>query len=300
MLAPGKVYYGHSDNIYEIASTLIAKYSWNRYNIATQYAWNRYNTNVETAYRAYDVSGSDSRTTEWFTIFNGVAEVNSTGDYDARYSGDGYYVYLTDNQYINTNGFNTYDTMNLYNLTSSNRSLNFSLDFEDGHLAYLTLEHMSNYRYVVFMDHDRLGYYLANEDYGNNTARLTYTGNHQGEDFNVKIELNTIRIDRVLKRENTYSVVYGNYENNSYGQSYTKQYIRSASDDKYTQGSYIDQVTSNSSNAYPSNDHSGSYWYISAGSKQVQGELIDTVESSDPNTYPDNGILDGYWYVKQS
>jgi len=31
-----------------------------------------------------------------------------------------------------------------------------------------------------------------------------------------------------------------------------------------TRGSYIDQVFSTSSSAYPSNSYSGSYWYVSA------------------------------------
>ena len=100
------------------------------------------------------------------------------------------------------------------------------------------------------------------------------------------------------------------------------------------QGDYIDQVTSSSSSAYPSDGQSGSYWYVSAGSTtskgsangsvtstnssaypadgvsgsywytssestQQAGSVLGVVESYDSSAYPDNGILDGYWYVKQ-
>ena len=66
----------------------------------------------------------------------------------------------------------------------------------------------------------------------------------------------------------------------------------------YSKGSTkYGSVSSASSNAYPSNDKSGSYWYVSRGSSQSQGSLNGSVTSEDRNAYPDNGISGSYWYV---
>lgn len=70
----------------------------------------------------------------------------------------------------------------------------------------------------------------------------------------------------------------------------------------YSQGSYIGQVTSSDSSAYPNDDYKGNYWYVSNGTTQEksQGSFIYTVESDNPTAYPDNGISGNYWYVKIS
>lgn len=70
----------------------------------------------------------------------------------------------------------------------------------------------------------------------------------------------------------------------------------------YSQGSYIGQVTSSDSSAYPNDDYKGNYWYVSNGTTQEksQGSFIDTVESDNPTAYPDNDISGNYWYVKIS
>lgn len=66
----------------------------------------------------------------------------------------------------------------------------------------------------------------------------------------------------------------------------------------YNQGSYIDQVTSTSSNTYPNDNYKGNYWYVYSTSRKVKGSLIDTVENDNENAYPTNGISGNYWYVK--
>ena len=63
-------------------------------------------------------------------------------------------------------------------------------------------------------------------------------------------------------------------------------------------GSYIDDVTSTSASAYPSNGASGDYWYVSNGSETSRGNYVDIVSSVDYNAYPNDGIQDGYWYTK--
>ena len=73
--------------------------------------------------------------------------------------------------------------------------------------------------------------------------------------------------------------------------------------DKYVQveqrGDYMDQVTSTSSGAYPSNGIAGNYWYVSAGSSTNRGNYIDDVTSQNYNQYPDNGISGSYWYIRK-
>ena len=71
----------------------------------------------------------------------------------------------------------------------------------------------------------------------------------------------------------------------------------------YSQGSTsYGTVTSTSSNAYPSNGISGSYWYVSAGSTSQTlnepGTLNSTIVA-DYGTYPENGKSGSYWYVRK-
>ena len=71
----------------------------------------------------------------------------------------------------------------------------------------------------------------------------------------------------------------------------------------YSQGSTsYGTVTSTSSNAYPSNGISGSYWYVSAGSTSQTlnepGTLNGTIVA-DYGTYPENGKSGSYWYVRK-
>lgn len=65
-------------------------------------------------------------------------------------------------------------------------------------------------------------------------------------------------------------------------------------------GSYIDDVSSTSSSAYPSNGASGSYWYVSNGSETSRGNYIDIVSSTDYNAYSNDGIQSGYWYIRKN
>lgn len=62
-------------------------------------------------------------------------------------------------------------------------------------------------------------------------------------------------------------------------------------------GDYVDQISSTNPSSYPSDNYSGSYWYVSAGSTQSQGALNGSVTSENRNAYPDNGISGNYWYV---
>ena len=61
-------------------------------------------------------------------------------------------------------------------------------------------------------------------------------------------------------------------------------------------------ITSNTSSAYPSNGkHSDGYWYIKQSKvDRARGNLIDTVSSKVETQYPENGYLGSYWYVRTS
>ena len=67
----------------------------------------------------------------------------------------------------------------------------------------------------------------------------------------------------------------------------------------YSQGTYIDRVSSSNSSQYPANNYSGSYWYVSDGSSEGPGTFIESVYSTNASAYPDNGAANGYWYVRQ-
>ena len=306
MLSPGKVYYGHNTDIYVIDSTLVAKYTWNRYNVTTQHTWNRYNTNVQTAYRLYDVDGVEEESEEFLTIFNGVAEYNRNSTnyevyYDEPANCSAYVSDYNTNAYREGNQYNFTDLVNGIVLDKYNRRLHFSMDWRDGSLAgSLIIERLeTSSESVIFGDFSHLLYYEMYRSNGDDRVRLTFSGTHVDEDFQCKIEVLCDKNEIKLTTKNTYEIVYGSYTDNSYIDDHTKLCKRSSSDDKYSQGTYIDQVHNTSYSAYPQNGRSGSYWYVYQDQSDTRGAFIDTVTSIDANQYPDNGILDGYWYVKQ-
>ena len=83
-------------------------------------------------------------------------------------------------------------------------------------------------------------------------------------------------------------------------------YIRiSAYDIKETpynvKGSFIEDVYSTDTSAYPSDSISINYWYTANGydSTYSQGTKVDTVNDKTETTYPNNARhTDGFWYVK--
>ena len=96
------------------------------------------------------------------------------------------------------------------------------------------------------------------------------------------------------------------YDTNSYGYATrvtigctSYSFNTNGSTAQQISGSYIEDVTSASSSAYPANGVSGSYWYVSKGSESSKGNYIDTVTSENYNQYPDDGIQGGYWYVRK-
>lgn len=83
------------------------------------------------------------------------------------------------------------------------------------------------------------------------------------------------------------------YPNDGISGSYWYVYDRETK----SRGSFVSSVSSSSSGAYPSNGISGRYWYVSNGSTQSQGSSNGSVTSSNRNQYPDNGVSGRYWYV---
>ena len=307
LLSPGKIYYGLNEDIYEITSNKVAKFIWNRYNVATEYTWDRYNTNIQTAYRGYDVTGTIQHENKYVTVFNGIANWHGNDHHiyiDPDLIGDDMGLYS--GKYMPTDDGNEFDP---YGLDGSdipvldytpNAGITLNVFRENRFSIRLDGLRVDTHMYAINSTRDRTQYYEFHRDYDQNLARLTYTDPYYEQDFNVKVELSCDHTYFTYTRKSTYDIKYNvDSWNNTYQDNHTKYYVRSASDDKYSQGTYIDQVSSPSASAYPANDHSGSYWYVSAGSQQTQGSFIDTVESNIENAYPDNGIQDGYWYVKQ-
>lgn len=66
----------------------------------------------------------------------------------------------------------------------------------------------------------------------------------------------------------------------------------------YSQGTYIDKVSSQNQDEFPNNGCSGNYWYTSDGSSEGPGTFVETVYSTNGGAYPENGKLDSYWYVR--
>lgn len=88
---------------------------------------------------------------------------------------------------------------------------------------------------------------------------------------------------------------------NGYSETYivSRNPLKISSSVHYSQGSYIDRISSTNPSQYPANNYSGSYWYVSDGSSEGPGTFIESVYSTNASAYPDNGAANGYWYVKQ-
>lgn len=95
------------------------------------------------------------------------------------------------------------------------------------------------------------------------------------------------------------SYVFASYSG-TYNVTYSNTY-RVVTNTTHEKASYIGDVSSTTSDTYPSNDIFNGYWYIykSSSTETVQdrGNLVDEVTSNDSSAYPSNGIYNGYWYV---
>lgn len=67
-----------------------------------------------------------------------------------------------------------------------------------------------------------------------------------------------------------------------------------ASSVPFTQGKFIDTITSTNASAYPTNGYDANYWYVYAGVSA--GTFIETVTSTSSSAYPTDNILNGYYY----
>ena len=70
--------------------------------------------------------------------------------------------------------------------------------------------------------------------------------------------------------------------------------------EQYEMGSYIGEVQSATSNAYPTNGNGGDgYYYIYSRQTTIfsKGANIEVVTSATRTAYPDNGQQSGYWYT---
>ena len=72
---------------------------------------------------------------------------------------------------------------------------------------------------------------------------------------------------------------------------------RVASTTTQNRGSYVGEVTSESSEAYPTNGILESNWYTKGNTTYRQGSYVGQVQSRVDTAYPTNGYQDGYWYI---
>lgn len=279
VLSPGKEYYSVGGIIYQIASNPIVKYVWNKYSLATQYTWKRYSVITETAYRRYRITATleTSYSNCALTSINNPVPV--------------------------TNGVHTNTAWGLVYSTAPTRSGNIWRPSGSG--TSLTITYTYDGSTVQVISWAPTSGYLCYPTYDCNQGDSMYVQFDSSSSITAKISSTYLFFTLIpghgyrLEQSNTYlDIVYGNYtEGCESAASY--KYTRSSSDDRSSQGSYIDKVVSATASTYPSNNISGDYWYVSSGSEQMQGEQVGTVESYAVDAYPDNGIKDGYWYVKQ-
>ena len=280
LLTPGKVFYGHEDNIYEITSSLANKYTWNKYNLSLQYKWNRYNVTTEKAYTRYSVSATVEITHPDFglssdhtlTIGNNLTLRNSS--FGLVYSSE------------------PTRSGNVWRPSGSGQPLTVKYNFDGEYAKVISWTPTSGY--------------LCESTSSASNPTTTYIDYGTRDTVSARADLDIGLIAFTLHGATGYyldlsngssTIVYGSYTE-GYNSTATSYYQRSSSNDRQAQGSFVSAVTSSSSSAYPSNGISGSYWYVSNGSQQVKGSLVGTVESYDSSAYPDDGILDGYWYTK--
>ena len=301
VLSPGKVYYGHNTDIYVIDSSLVAKYKWNKCEISTVYSWNRFNLTTTYKWNRYAVG---SEIIYEYKLDEDYSQDDSRGIISADAS---------------------FQFAKSYNFSKSSSRISFN-DITKAHASsYQTDEEIVSYVNSLGF----IGSYITNID------RVS----HAGGDYLLRgvsvdsIEYSEYAESAMYKIENFYIIDGGPYDGDA-NIIYRKNHIVRDEKTQAAQGDYIDQVTSSSSSAYPSNGQSGSYWYVSAGSTtskgsangsvtstnasaypadgasgsywytssgstQQAGTVLGSVESYDSSAYPDNGILDGYWYVKQ-
>ena len=71
----------------------------------------------------------------------------------------------------------------------------------------------------------------------------------------------------------------------------------------YSQGTFIDEVTSQTQSQYPTNGIQDGYWYVYEGSvtteaHDIRGDYLTEVSSINASAYPEDGISESYWYTK--
>ena len=141
--------------------------------------------------------------------------------------------------------------------------------------SYQDVISLSNGMYSISNDLDQEGYpyfYLV-DGYGENTRYYTTT---YTKDIRHESPGDVYAVNSFTGFSVKLSNVAGNYTQcfvvtqattsslNMIGTVYSKQYLSHV---EYSQGTYIDQVTSENPSAYPDNGrHSDGYWYVKVGS----------------------------------
>lgn len=276
-------------------------YYWNRYSLTTSYTyiWNRYNLNSITYYKwkRYNI------------------QTNTSG-----YKWNKYRVSYPGTATLTTTRSDRVDRVILGNGTGRAVTFKHYLFKEP---TSITIDYMLGS--IVLVNNTGLGSSLSID---NNAIRIEDEGENAtlafDEFYNVGPDQIRYQMDSIYPKYLGYVIYENNYGRVTYGEvQYTKSLIGTVSsssedaypenglhtdgywyeslgyDEDYSQGSYIDDVESTNSSAYPQSGVSGNYWYEYDSSRVVysQGTLNGSVSSTSRYEYPDNGQSGSYWYV---
>lgn len=268
---------------YNLNSTVYFK--WKRYNIITQniYKWNKYNQTFSEEYA--DRLALQSSASSTFTNNSGTSikywRTNVTrGTYEVSISADGKISGVT------------YGNRQLSALTMSPGD---SLDANEDYITILEIG--TSFRI------SRSGRQFSITNVGSNVGtcylRLFGTDHFtsEGDPGTGYYYYKIVGEKGTYFGEYTSSIRNDKPDNGSDPDGYWYEY--QGSTQEQIKGSYLDDVESTNSSAYPDNGISGNYWYVydSTRVEYSQGSANGSVNSTNRSAYPDNGRSGSYWYV---
>lgn len=255
LLSPGKVYYGHGADIYEIDSILVTRYIWNRYNISTQYTWNRYDVN-----REYYESENDG-----FMQLLVPADGQSAG-VNMEYNSFCNFVYTSKPQYTIDPSYNvsfkiTNDPSKRYDVNDTifisgtrTSSTRFSITAIDGYSDCWFAKISSNVASTSPPYYaDRLQHFVAPHGAQVNSNRLDIAYGGDSKWFSANVRETRGQLNGAVS-----SLSSSTYPSNGVSGGYW--YVSTGS--SQTQGTFIDTVESRDPLTYPDNGMQDGYWYI--------------------------------------
>lgn len=265
MFGTTRIYAGMSNAIYELNKTRI--YVWMKYNSVEHrtYKWNRFNVVTTITYKWNKFNSVATTTYKW-----------------RRYSVNSSYRRSLLQENLNEIS---------KDLSTRIRVCNSFYITSDGLFA-TNDQYASTYVLQNIYDdadnHHEVGI-------GSGQCYIIDVTNNRLYDYGILMTASP-RLTVSKKSSNSYFEVIYSYGGMSGTVAQADEYYASRT---YSQGTYIDQVTSTNQSAYPSDGQSGNYWYVydSSSVSYSKGSAAGTATSTNKSAYPSNGRhSDGYWY----